>query len=684
MTLARAVLLASAALSALASCGGDSGGCKTYFDCNGDQVCSDGVCKLKSGGEPARLGGACTTGGDCAAGLGCETDAFGFPGGLCSADCGSGCPAGSTCADLRSTSARASLCAVTCAGDAACRSGYVCCSTLGKVCLPPGLCPPDGLAASATLGGGCTAGADCSGDERCLQGPSFPGGLCSRSCAPGAAATCPAGARCLESAVGSVCLKGCAGAADCRSGWSCSVPAEGGGKVCQPAAPAARTCTPPGSPRLVSGGMVGPASAPASCVKPQSRSALPGAQVQRLGTHRVGESVTFTVPAGAGSVSIVSQAVSAGGEITYKGIKLQNTVVPTLVRGPDGAVLFDDAAAVPDDLATAKIYYGTSSPSTGVMTIPNTTAGLDVLAQAGALPQGNWSFLVNDYAAECQGTQDCSGGTSLSTYDVSVLVGPRAPALTGTLDLAFYLVGTTLTAASAPANSRVVRMVNTLSTLLGSAGICLGTVTFYDVPQWSRTRYATSIDADKDGPCDALSQMFTLARSSAELNFFLVQDIISGSNPGGQVVGIDGTIPGPSTLGGTVHSGAAVSSVDLSAGACGASTSFSGCGADRVAYIAAHEAGHWLGLYHTTEATGDSFDTLADTATCKCTSCTTGTRQAACGKATNPTLVGAGDCAGATCGGTDNLMFWLLDPTRSQGKLSAQQARVVRANPLVQ
>ena len=40
------------------------------------------------------------------------------------------------------------------------------------------------------------------------------------------------------------------------------------------------------------------------------------------------------------------------------------------------------------------------------------------------------------------------------------------------------------------------------------------------------------------------------------------------------------------------------------------------CGADQVAYIAAHESGHYLGLYHTTEANAGIFDPLGDTPQC--------------------------------------------------------------------
>ena len=77
-------------------------------------------------------------------------------------------------------------------------------------------------------------------------------------------------------------------------------------------------------------------------------SALPAPQVVALGTHAVGETVTFTVPAATGSVTILQQGVEqlAARTVTWGGTVLDNTVVPLTVS-VDGTKFFDDNVLPP-------------------------------------------------------------------------------------------------------------------------------------------------------------------------------------------------------------------------------------------------------------------------------------------------------------------------------------------------
>jgi len=217
-------------------------------------------------------------------------------------------------------------------------------------------------------------------------------------------------------------------------------------------------------------------------------------------------------------------------------------------------------------------------------------------------------------------------------------------------------------------------MVATLSSLFAAAGICVGEVTFLDVPDWVRADYATGIDATKLGPCDALAQLCTLSRPSTAIPIFLV-DAIGGSGGTLRTVGIDGAIPGPGTIGGTVVSGAVVNASDVGAGTCTSSIDLAACGSDATAAVVAHEVGHYLGLYHTTESGGTIFDALSDTPTCACSQCVPPAYRASCGAGAT---VGASDCSvGGACAGASNLMFWLA----GGGELTAQQGQLMRANP---
>ena len=57
--------------------------------------------------------------------------------------------------------------------------------------------------------------------------------------------------------------------------------------------------------------------------------------------------------------------------------------------------------------------------------------------------------------------------------------------------------------------------------------------------------------------------MFTLSVAGNQLNFFLTGSFVTKSQGQVRVAGIDGTIPGPSAFGGTIHSGAVVNGADL-------------------------------------------------------------------------------------------------------------------------
>ncbi|HTP26220.1 MAG TPA: M12 family metallo-peptidase, partial [Anaeromyxobacteraceae bacterium] len=124
-----------------------------------------------------------------------------------------------------------------------------------------------------------------------------------------------------------------------------------------------------------------------------------------------------------------------------------------------------------------------------------------------------------------------------------------------------------------------------------------------------------------------------------------------------------------------------------SACAAGSAIDLANCGDDTTAYVIAHETGHFLGLYHTTEGDGESFDPLVDTDKCPCDTCKLSTADACADAISSPTVdvhqMTAAECSrSSTCGGGTNLMFWVLSGT-SLGLLTDEQRSVMSANPLV-
>jgi hypothetical protein len=357
-----------------------------------------------------------------------------------------------------------------------------------------------------------------------------------------------------------------------------------------------------------------------------------------------------------------------------------NSAVASLVKTPGGAVLFDDNADSPADLSTVHAVANAIAAGTGLITLPNTTQALS--DSAGGYPPGTWSFQVNDYAFECTSIPSCTGASNTSKYDITVVTKPVA-ASAGTLDVSIYLATTSFTSTQAVGNPSLRRFVQTLSMIYGGVGISLGTVTVYDLPPWAKASYA-SIDISDAGPCSEFGQMISLSLPANTLNFFFVDSIVSGSNSThGVVAGLDGSIPGPASFGGTVSSGAIVNSSGMTLGTC-TSIHIGKCGADQLAYIAAHEGGHYMGLYHTTESHGTFWDPIKDTPQCTCSSaCLSASAANQCSAGTVALPVSS--CIGrrALCGGGDNLMFWMFDPGFSAGALSPQQGQVMRANPVV-
>ncbi len=430
---------------------------------------------------------------------------------------------------------------------------------------------------------------------------------------------------------------------------------------------------------------------------PTASAASQPTQVFALGTNKVGTTLSVSVPAGAASITIIEQIVSAPANAVFTDLgTLPNDAIPLSVTDPNGNVVFD-TFKIPPDPTQAKLYFASSSPGAGTLTLPNTAAGLDLVAAG--LPQGSWSLVVSDLAHACSRASNCAsgGGSTASTYDVTVIVKPGAGAgaipAAGKVDVTFNLtsgnITPPLTAATAGTDADLLRLRRSLETLLAPSGLTLGTVSYVDVPSAAAAKVASGVNVDDGTACGEMAQLLATAPPGRQVNIFLVSAFVSNDTVRGtSIAGFDGTIPGPATISPTLQSGAAVSAADLRS-QCGSAFDPASCGADLIAYATAHEMGHYFGLYHVTERDGTSFDPLTDTPTCSCQTCASNPRQCADASPApaTPHTMGVAECVSSTarstsCGGGDNLMFWLF-ADGALGNLTSQQAAVMRANPAV-
>jgi hypothetical protein len=217
-----------------------------------------------------------------------------------------------------------------------------------------------------------------------------------------------------------------------------------------------------------------------------------------------------------------------------------------------------------------------------------------------------------------------------STLRVRVLIErrPGGTIPTSRLDLNVWLTqGLPVDAATAEADTRLQTVLGGVGTILAAQGVTLGDVDYYDVAD-------PLFDQVSEGEFPSLLRI-TSAATETRLNLFFVEEAI-----GGNVVGVAGMIGGPKANG---------------TGASGVMSVYEGFSTSIISLVAAHEIGHYLGLWHTVEAAG-SHDFIDDTLEC-------------------PANGAGGPC---TVGGGGYLMHWQAVGGTT---ISAGQGTVIRGHP---
>lgn len=182
-----------------------------------------------------------------------------------------------------------------------------------------------------------------------------------------------------------------------------------------------------------------------------------------------------------------------------------------------------------------------------------------------------------------------------------------------TIDLNIYLVGVpNITASSAPTDMNLQATMTAFSNIYASTGISLGTVRYFDITGADAQAYQVIRTEDDIGELVSKSQLPGQTQDDAlSLNVFFVRSI----SLGGGTIGISQGLPGPAGIHGTRASGVVFTSEFL-----GQTFNEPGQGVvngnQYTGVVMAHELGHYLGLFHTTEQFGQGADPLADTPQC--------------------------------------------------------------------
>lgn len=220
-----------------------------------------------------------------------------------------------------------------------------------------------------------------------------------------------------------------------------------------------------------------------------------------------------------------------------------------------------------------------------------------------------------------------------------------------TIDLNIYLVGVRgITAASAPNNQDITEMLAAFDAVYASAGVSIGKVRFFELSEEQTQAYQIIYDDAQIGQLLATSQRPGDTYDDVlSLNVYFVREMRRGG-----AIGVSYGLPGPAGLHGTGNSGVVFTAQFLGS----QFQEADGTVADGNEYTGntmAHEVGHYLGLFHTTEQTQRDFDPLDDTPRC--------------------TSNFPDGCPDLT-----NLMFPLA--SSGQSELSAGQSFVIQVNPL--
>lgn len=308
-------------------------------------------------------------------------------------------------------------------------------------------------------------------------------------------------------------------------------------------------------------------------------------------TLGVSSSIDVEVPAGV--VSMTISVIGDGG--TYYGLadwvgpgafELVTTGWVNSEEGQGGLCL-----SCPNRIALSGGAFASLAPNNPASRVE---AGTHTFSLFGYVPpevvqtQGRCGDGQCNFIDQFQCAQDCQVSPAFGPARVIVhaKVGDEGLPATGVLDLNLHFTGAQgLTAESARTDPSFQGMLDSMRTIYGQVGLSLGEITYRDIDSGYRTIESL------DGPTSDLQAMFSESDGNPNaLNLFFVDELSAGAFGGfGVILGIAGGIPGPPLTQGSPRSGVAIAIKPIQGAPAGIDTTM------------AHEVGHFLGLFHTSE-----------------------------------------------------------------------------------
>ena len=495
--------------------------------------------------------------------------------------------------------------------------------------------PPDVSLGVQPLAGICTQDSDCA-DGACNA--AYPSGYCTIWCSGNE--DCPEDAKCFKDpeTKDKMCWKVCAGDWDCRSGQFCP----SGANICTPKC-VTGSCGPGYVCDLPSG----------QCVAAGSISCDPVPEVCDQQDNDCDGLIDEDASCGPELAQSEAVFIEDMGRVTAGGGGLSNPLVfSALSTGSAATILVVDVSGV-DDLTT---IYNLTGPNGQVLISASDPFSSPIRAYPDI---GNVAVQIPNTPSVSyeQGTYTFTiyrDGDQESQVWVYVIHSLRNEPEFSKMDVNYWFVGTPgLTASSAPNKNKFQNLHSTFKQVMTGHGVTLGEVKYMDVTGSNASKY-TYVDTGSEGyevdeHAELLQLSGALPSTNRGVNFFFVQ----GFNGWG-LLGKAGGIPGPPLIHGTYHSGVVVSLVDYYEYEVQ-------IGIPVTAETMAHELGHQLGLFHTTEQDGTLHDPIPDTPECTY-------------DGNNDGAVDLQECKNS---GANNLMFWSVSLS---AKLTAGQKSVIHKN----